>query len=398
MLQQFYAINQLFIRQEQINEVNKSIHRSLLRRIPLNNEKISSESITLPKKLIKFVFTMLCAFCCVYNAYQIVSNYLEYPVAAEVWFYSTKPVTPPMVTFCVRDNYREPCEENCYNSSRLFFEKTYNFSEIVKSIHVHQEPIGKVPFNDTKYFDANEVITFGIYDKVCYAIDITEHNNTNITYSINYVKSLTSPDMLMILFNCSACSRPGRACEVLIATPGSLYVQPIGKQAMAGQANLFTYKHLELHLMPPPYATKCRDYAPTQDLTQEDCFTRCVKQRSLKELGYVTPKAPIFIKDEYAVKFDAVPDKIMDSCKNLCSEIACEIHQYTVDVERAVFSSNDTFVIINIPMDGKILANYKEKINIWDFFTLFGSVFGFWFGVSAIGILDPLMNMNWKRV
>lgn len=43
-------------------------------------------------------------------------------------------------------------------------------------------------------------------------------------------------------------------------------------------------------------------------------------------------------------------------------------------------------------INGELIVNYKPKIDFWEFMTLFGSVFGLWFGVHGLQLGHVLFN------
>lgn len=311
---------------------------------------------------------MLCTIGCTYNAYEIVSSYLAYQVAAEAWFFSVEPITPPVIILCIKNNFRNFQNATLINSTKSYFESSYNFSDVVSFLAIHKQPDGMVIIDEYEDFQKYYVQTFSVHWKVCYAVDISLFNNSVIAFTNDYVRSLTWRTMFEMDVNATACSHSGQPCEVMLSQPLTYYTDPIGNVVIHGYENFIENTLTKLNLLPHPYITRCRDYASEGLVTQEDCFIICSRQLTLKLYELVSTQTPFFPNKNIGIFRGNLDQNVTKVCKSECSQIACQLTQYTVEVDtQALIEKNTTKVIIVIPKTSRILINYIPKIDFWGF-------------------------------
>lgn len=359
-----------------------------------------------PRKCLitKNIFVVFCAVGCLYNAYQIVSSYLAYGVTAEAWFFSQEPVTPPMLTLCTTEDYRDGYQTNkFFNTSEEFFQANYNFSEKVHGIRVNQIPHGVQDISDSQNFERDYVVTYSTFHWICYAINLTVYNGTLLKYPLSYIKSMNTRGMISFVFNSSVCFNGNSLCELQLTSYNSYRIEARGIIVKGGVYNFIDYQEQQFRLLPEPYATKCRDYRTEGLESLEDCIAKCLKAKYLRQYGVVPLQSNVFKSENvsWSKNHQYPSNEETRICEYKCSQISCELDEFRVSVERTLsweaLPANCSKITLGMPVGNRLRVNYVPKIDFWDFLTLFGSVFGFWFGFSAFGLIDVVLNLKLLR-
>lgn len=351
--------------------------------------------------VLKTIFALACTFGCSYNAFQITSSYLAYDVIAESWFFSTDVITPPLINLCIMKNYKDGSNRTKkFNTSREFFEGSLNFSAMTKKVVVTQrghESL-RIPENDIPRFEKHNVISYTAYEYSCYAINLTIYNGTQLAYTSAYIKSLDDRSLIAFAINATSCHRED-FCQLMISNYRSVHTLSIYARIKGGHHKFVEYIEQQLFLKPKPYATKCRDYQRQGFESQEDCIVKCLKAKCLKEFGGVTSRLNIFSHENYKFVNKIIRDDMQSDCETLCFEIACELDAFTVSVVTNAYGNGfNTYITVSLPLAHKIKVNYLPKVEFWDFLTLFGSVFGLWFGLSTFGLIEYCLKFNCKAL
>lgn len=139
-----------------------------------------------------------------------------------------------------------------------------------------------------------------------------------------------------------------------------------------------TYREYRSKLLPPPFATGCRDYA-SQGLSKESCYTKCMS------------------------KFDDEP-KFYPNCSRQCREKQCttvQIIPHTISYSQGLQEVIDSMsgiqkgwklITVLAPLTPVISAKTMVQFGLSQFLTDVGSSIGFWLGLSAIGATQFVMN------
>lgn len=239
----------------------------------MENEYNSSESCK-QRSIGGWLLVAICFLGLTINGYQVTSSYLAYGVSTQAWFYSLEDIKPPLITLCIPSpDIRNNCSRarDCFNNSKDFFENKFRLSEIVSSVQFLFPGKQEMIVVDTKHFEVSNTQIFIIYDQLCYQFNISVVNNQNIVYSQSFAQSLKYRGMLVISLNCSDCLQEASRCEISIGAKASQVYQV--KERLI---NIFDYREKELHLLPKPYVTKCRDYSGEQLTSRGPCFRKCV--------------------------------------------------------------------------------------------------------------------------
>lgn len=335
------------------------------------------------------------------NAYEITSSYLAYGVAAETWFFSSETISPPLLTICIEDVFRDPklIAKN-FSTSVDFFNGTFRFDEIITKVEIHQQPYGQIPA-DPKTFARNHVRSSILHGKICYTINITFYNNTETRYSFAYLKSISQKTIMKFVFNTSACLTSPSSCEVQINHPQSNDLEFLGEDFKGGFYTIVDYTKTDLFLMPRPYVTQCRNYSGEGLVSQETCFARCLKAQCLKEYNALPARVPIYENENYTFLKDRTNETFNVQCQQKCSDIACEVHQieYSVSSQRNIDGFGKVAqLFLSMPKRVRLKVIYIPKIDFWAFVTMFGSVFGLWFGFSALSLAEHFLQIRFPSL
>lgn len=281
---------------------------------------------------------------------------------------------------------------NISQTSSNFFQSAISFSESFKEIGVHIQSRGLEPVKDILQFERNNVITYMQYYHICFAFNVTIYEGISLNFTNSYRKTQIDP-MLYMSMNLSNCALDN-TCHVFITHFSSLHLDRLGSPFRAGTYTIVGYIIEELHLQPFPYVTECRDYKLEGLISQEDCSDLCFKKKYLEKYNLVQSES--YVMRHENVSFKKMSDPIILSfCEKSCSQVACELHQFTISADAAKSLRNSSTVLFNFPYR-KILVNYLPKVPFWDFMTLFGSVFGLWFGVSTFGLIDQFLVFSFR--
>lgn len=280
----------------------------------LNGEEKNFRSQPKFSVTVKVLCVILCTAGCLYNAYQITSSYLAYGVAAEAWFYSTEPLIPPVMTLCMQHNYRDGFKNpEGYNTSSQFFAQRNGFADFVTEILITTNPTGRSPISDISHFANNYVSTFAMHGWICYKINITFYNDTQLTYPMSFAKTLSYKAMIKTELNTNCHSSD--VCEVQLAESHNFHQEGIGVILRGGADNYIYYTHQELRLLQAPYVTRCRDYLQEGFSGQEDCFYKCLSTKVFKEFGRVSWRTMVLNTENITFLKDSTPLWISITCE-----------------------------------------------------------------------------------
>lgn len=375
-------------RHDEVSALNLKFRRSLRSRF------IASQK-TRAHKLVDIILGLICIFGCVYNEYQITSTYLDYEVIAESWFYSAESIIPPLFTFCAVLKNKNDSKMNFSTRSSDLFENTYSFAETFNQVGVHIQPKGIKPVKDVLTFERTHVTSYLYNQHLCHAINISLFEGNYINYTSSYLKSPAQPFMLYIKSNISLCVQD-RTCEIFLNQYQSPHLTYLGTSVKTGEYAYIHYRKEELYLQPSPYVTRCRDYKGEGSISQEDCYDSCLKKEYFDKHHFVHMISHI-IRGEN-ITFGSFTDvDIKSFCDRSCKQIACELHSYSVVAVSAKYLPGESLILFNFPSSSKLKVNYLPRINFWDFVTLFGSVFGLWFGFSTFGVIDQFLFIIFQK-
>lgn len=403
--------------------------------------KKQSEDITKLKRLraiaddrstSNFVIIIPFLIACFYQAYSLTEVYLKYDVTAEALFFPTDPIIPPMATVCMTSNQ----SKNVIIDSRQVFNETIQFDGLVGFVSL-KYPYGALVTPSRYFMKRWNTFSFMISKQMCHPIDLEEigkYFDTRFIYTFIKSRAASHHQMLHVVAHGDQCNATHR-CSVTISSPGNYVIKQGGGIPIQAKTTVsIYYEKQELSLQPPPYTTNCFDYTPIGIQNQDDCIHKCIKRESLKIDNLLEEIAEIrnWTRNKYGVSYDEpnitsadlnystqtfslVPEYVpvfrhehykvdtfsqielfprLELCKSRCYRVPCKFVQYSTSIRRFTplkekHSVHAKFVV-KIPQNGELKVFYKPKVTMVEYFTLFGSVFSLWFGISALQLVTRL--------
>lgn len=416
-----------------LESVSNRIRVRALKR-KLKSIKNSTKSITpmTPKLFITMVISTFCG----YQAFSITEVYLKYDVTAEALFFPTDPIIPPMLTICILRNDTGP-----FVNSKQTFASNLKFYQVINMFMIRLPNAG-IAVVSARTLPDIKVTSFLLRRRVCHSFDLDKIGKDmarNIVYSFEETRAATTQVLLSLLINNSLCNATDK-CFVTIREPKNFAIKYLSGIPIESNTSLAVYyEKQELNLQPPPYTTNCFNYNAQNISNQDDCFVKCIKRESVNisdfsaeftksfnaardsthnvtvgmgnnsevsqysqnsSIPTVPAYVPVFSHEHYRLDM-IMPVELfprLKDCKLKCSRVSCRLQQFTTtSISRDLKPLPVTQVVLNLPQNGELKVFYKPKITMVEYFTLFGSVFSLWFGISAFQVINQLTNCLYKK-
>lgn len=164
-----------------------------------------------------------------------------------------------------------------------------------------------------------------------------------------------------------------------------------------------TYNEYRSQLLPPPYATMCRNYAKEGFMSKAGCYETCLRRLSLKTMKGLHPSLAIFPNEtEKTARFlNMFADKLITSnldiaqevdnaCTEECSKRDCSTVLYSPRYltngkdPPAIAPGSTTTISQLVSLTPVIKADCLEQISLIQYLTDIASSLGFWLGMSAL--------------
>lgn len=394
--------------------------------------------------------------CLIGNAFQlywISSQYFRYDISTNVQLLTPDRVDPPVVTMCfdlirvikwsamsdeermsmlkVDGNYIVPQLEeqegnitikniemavfssnllemtnlmiriqSKFNSSELF-RVTLKGSDMFRLVWLYN-PVKKNL--DIVSMDNNllEIECFMRANQKCYLFDVKKPSwASNLSYSGIRKQSLnTKNNLASYWFHEEVVWNLNEAIYILSARGHSsrLDINAFLKLPMKAKVGYtLTYNEYRSSLLPPPYATMCRNYSKEGLVSKGGCYETCLRRLSLKRMGILHPALAIFpnetrktahvmtlYADKFANKVD-VSQEVDNICTEECGQRDCSTVLYAPRYLVSQRITDRPRISQYITLTPIVEADCLEQISLIQFITDISSSFGFWLGMSAIG-------------
>lgn len=332
------------------------------------------------------IFIVLpCLVGCLYQAYQITEVYLKHEVTAESLFYPGKEIVSPMVIICTFNE--STFIHEVLNTTELF-EVSDSFLSVVSipryDRDLIQERSNRQAHLSMRQFAERYVTTFVINGMVCYAINYARDFFTNYTF-MDARASLTSVNIQMYVGNDDCLSTLN--CQAYITQPRYFNVKShSGKPLLPNTHVKLSYQKQELNLLPPPYTTDCFDYPRYGIRSQEECIST-FERIYLKQNNITLMSRFVLVMEGEDLSVNLTKIRPSEWALEQCARTPCRLEQfYVYDSMKLGLYQNDTLLSLMFPTNGELIVNYKPKITLWEYLTLFGSVFGLWLGLNGLAI------------
>lgn len=344
----------------------------------------------------KLIVTPLLMIGCSLQAFEITKNYLKYDVIAQPIHFPLGIVIPPLFTICIAETFIKACPNfSCYSSARNYLNSTPEFEQVVDRLSFI--PPGGDFFESTdiefiKKFATLAVTKYTIYQRICFAINIMKFFQKK-HYTDSQIKSNTYRHLLSLRVFSKTCI-PNRAvlkgCDIQLTSPGNLVTNFYGNSFKLKELQRLTYIKKKLVLMPYPYVTNCRDYEKEGLFTQEGCIAKCSEHDSISQKLPMNHYFPVTKDNNYSLAHVFESDS--RRCESKCSSVGCVLRQYSIiRKSEDTLTDNHTLIVFSFSENTTLIVYYLPKISIWEFLTLFSSIFGSWLGLSLLGFSKALL-------
>ncbi|KAI1292002.1 hypothetical protein HDE_07619 [Halotydeus destructor] len=189
----------------------------------------------------------------------------------------------------------------------------------------------------------------------------------------------------------------------------AIYYNPRGTHSREGfsrsllitQMALVTVSYVTVvtELLPPPFDTRCRNYATSGFFDRGHCFETCFREQSLEKLGKLAPGPNIFREDyslERLIDIETVRndttignmvDLVNADCKQSCWQPNCKETYY---IPQLMSTTEFPFpALLTVTEQEPVLNTTNlQKINLIESITDLGSTLGFWMGFTGLTVFD----------
>lgn len=246
-------------------------------------------------------------------------------------------------------------------------------------------------------------------NRMCYLFDVKQPSWTsNLSYTAIRKQPIISQNMLAVY---------GFEEATVWMLHDSIYILSAAGHSSRYDSNAFlglpmklmtsytvTYNEYRSTLLPPPYATMCRNYSKEGLISKDGCYERCLRQLSLRSMRSLHSSLAVFPNETsksapfmamYADKFANKIDKAQEvdnNCTEECSRRDCSTVLYIpryLTSQRRTIKSTITQVVTLTPI---LQTNCLEQISLIQFLTDIASSLGFWLGMSAIGLANFVVS------
>lgn len=161
--------------------------------------------------------------------------------------------------------------------------------------------------------------------------------------------------------------------------------------ASTGLQNLFFTHLLEYTSLPSPFDSNCFDYHQIGLESQSYCFDHCLIRNYTLHYGMFPPNTINHRHWRIASSPDTPSRDLTAFCHNLCSRNDCESLQFSV-ISRMVKVSQAGSIYVKSPVEG-VLIKLLPQLQLVDYITYTATTFGFWLGVSCMGLLLKVFKL-----
>jgi hypothetical protein len=179
-----------------------------------------------------------------------------------------------------------------------------------------------------------------------------------------------------------------------------------GFTVLAKFSQTFSFTQRSIHLLPPPFQTKCVKY---QYRYSYACNMDCLDQNALAIF-----QCKLFEKDDISLFrnntdwcqdkfgsnssiFDRIRTIFSKKCTQVCSN-ECESNMYEYKlISKSFIESNESIIKIFPSEKPHIKYVYSAKMDFDQLIYKIGGIIGLWFGLSAFSLFNSLIAL-WKRI
>lgn len=184
---------------------------------------------------------------------------------------------------------------------------------------------------------------------------------------------------------------------------GFLSYLPIRLQAASAVS--VTYEKYEAKRLKKPFSTRCIDYPDIGFATQGDCYETCLDNKVLEATNgtFISPSNELDLNETRKIithmdiernmhipglseGVESLMNRLDEYCESKCSNEDCR--SVTFIPKKLGRTQLNTLAVLAIvaPQSPTIRSKCRQAVTIIQFLTDVFSAFGFWLGVSAVGL------------
>ena len=172
-----------------------------------------------------------------------------------------------------------------------------------------------------------------------------------------------------------------------------------------GKSQAYTYRRKELHLLKPPYRTRCRQFRNRFYSSKVQCIQLCSKRQAI-ESGSIPDD--IILRDTAKnrglnLKFSGQSNTSFPSfsryCNQKCHQLPCQLVEY-VSKFQIEYDDGKTIFFLSLPSESDVNVVYSPELPIGEFLALMASVLGFWFNfnIASMVVIGYAIKRKMSRI
>lgn len=352
----------------------------------------------------RLIWGTICFILCVLQLIGMTHLFCSHEMNVETLFLPEDPVIPATILLCAINAFKVPCDPSACEAnaltSRSLIESSYGFEELVDQIMIisPSNVLDHLDGENLKAFYQKMVKRIRIEKYLCYSINMSAHFGDE-QFRVASVKKRNIPFVAGLTFNSEILEKTKdmEICALLEDSKQIGYrLKGRLQKPMPGYTVAASYKRREMHLLPPPFKTNCRDYDEHGFLDEDACMRNCSLQYIIKKKLKVT--ASVAYEEVDDREFDSMPGQFQvaynDSCERSCSDLPCTVVEILgQEVGHRKNPDNSTMVAVILPTDPFEQITYSQKMSMIEYLAFIGSILGLYLGLSALGLFDVLFAL-----
>ncbi|KAI1293497.1 hypothetical protein HDE_06620 [Halotydeus destructor] len=376
---------------------------------------------------------MLCFCGATYQAYDVTSEYIKYQVVSDLSISKPNYILPPAFTLCLA--YVDLLDWRALLSGVQFESDPPRLKHIVRAL---QETVNISQILDAlpdirsniKYMMARQQGTYNIYENdralkirrfiknyyICYMFTMRGGQlGRDVVLESKDISYGREPGTLMrISFGKANLSSVSRATFYLNPTnflprgdrDFRLFMDARGPSLFSQNTTYWSlsYQKVALHLLPPPYTTRCRDFKALGFEGSYHCQLSCTNAHALQKYGKslftilhtkaenytVINKYTIIENDTLRLEID----QIETLCDRKCEGKGCHQRLFAPRIESQL--AHETEVVFSIVESSSVFIDSETKAQMSgvNFVVSVLSIMGVWLSFSFITVIQHMYQTS----
>jgi hypothetical protein len=256
-----------------------------------------------------------------------------------------------------------------------------------------------VPLETRKDFEAAMDVKTFLKDKSkCYSLDVKQEYRKVPFYTI--MRQAIVPGMLSYYKIYNQVVNTINTFYYILTPNGrttrSGFYSYVPLSPQLGRSFKMTYDSYEAHLLPPPFETKCIEYQKLGKGSRGDCYEKCLRRKLSKINGLVPQGVNIYpgevngllamgdLWTNHTIK--SILRQVEIKCDRKCHAKDCVSIFHIPKKLTTSKTAGNTYLINIAPQSPTVKATCLQMLTLTQFLTDLVSTFGFWLGISALGI------------